>query len=48
MDLDTLKVNLVSLYAISLNLMQINEILQTIALISAIVYTLIKIYQRIK
>lgn len=46
MDLDILKVNLVSFSAIGVSMMDVNEVLQSIALILAIVYTLIKIYQR--
>jgi len=48
MDLDTLKVNLISLSAISLSMTNINEVLQSIALILAIIYTLLKIYQRLR
>jgi len=48
MDLDILKVNAVNLSAILVSSMQINEVLQTIALLLAIIYTIIKIYQRIK
>lgn len=48
MDLDIIKVNLVSFSAIGVSMMDVNEILQSIALILAIVYTIIKIYQRIR
>jgi len=48
MDLDILKVHAVNLSAILVSTMQINEVLQTIALLLAIIYTVIKIYQRIK
>ena len=48
MDLDVLKVNIINLGAIGISTMEFNEVLQTIALLSAIVYTLIKIYQRVK
>jgi hypothetical protein len=48
MDLDILKVQTVNLSAILVSSMQINEVLQTIVLLLAIIYTIIKIYQRIK
>ena len=48
MDLDLLKVNIINLGAIGISTMELNEVLQTIALLSAIAYTLIKIYQRLK
>jgi hypothetical protein len=48
MDLDIIKVHAVNLSAILVSSMQINEVLQTIALLLAIIYTIVKIYQRIK
>jgi hypothetical protein len=48
MDLDVLKVNLVSLSAIGISLAEVNEMLRTVALLSAIVYTIVKIVQRVK
>ena len=48
MDLDILKVHAVNLSALLVSSMEVNEVLQTIALLLAIIYTIIKIYQRVK